>query len=457
MHFSKHDKHGGFGQPPIKIKRSLPLEPKGQNFSTHEKILLLDLISKHGRQLVDENDTLSIFRRTRIWRVVYTEFNQHQEVSQRTEKQLRLLWKNLKARCKREFRLNAKQYNTPGYVITDPLLRKMSTLVGIEGDLLAPVLVVRPNHETRTVFPPPCQLQVKLNRVNMEAPIKDLGRRVGCTMSDSNQVHTSPGPGTVQEQSRTGETSSSTAVRKVDELAISRRKKAIPRKASEAVKSEVIEIDDDIIKLEESEDICRRFYDDIRDNDSNTQLQSNGDGWLEDGPPSDPTRTYLQDEDPVCPRAETSHATVARAAIPQNNLHHHMPIRARKLIKIHSQHQERHLSDDYLKTVEDEGGEGALLHNHDQGHDTDLEGTETKECSALEKEMLHMARKEHDMKMTSMLMKRKQIMQIKRREHLAKMENYRTNKEILRLKKRKLELEIRNGLYLEEVEDDLDS
>lgn len=126
----------------------------------------------------------------------------------------------------------------------------MSTLVGIEGDLPAPVLVVRPNHETRTVFPPPCQ--VKLNRVNMGAPTRDLGRRVGCTMSDANQVHTSPGPGLVQEQSRTGETSDSTAVRKVDELAISRRKKAIPRKASEAVKSEVIEIDDDIIKLEVS-------------------------------------------------------------------------------------------------------------------------------------------------------------------------------------------------------------
>lgn len=128
----------------------------------------------------------------------------------------------------------------------------MSTLVGLEGDLPAPVLVVRPNHETRTVFPPPCQLQVKLNRVNMAAPIRDLSRRVGCTTSDSNEVRTSPGPGVVQEQSRTGETSCSTGVRKVDELAISRRKKAIPRKASEAVKSEVIEIDDDIIKLEVS-------------------------------------------------------------------------------------------------------------------------------------------------------------------------------------------------------------
>lgn len=84
-----------------------------------------------------------------------------------------------------------------------------------------------------------------------------------------------------------------------------------------------------------------------------------------------------------------------------------MPIRARKLIKIQSQHQERHLSDDYLRTVEGEGGEGALLHDHDQGHDADLEVPETKECSALEKEMLKMARKEHDMKMTTMLMKRK--------------------------------------------------
>ncbi|XP_041453025.1 uncharacterized protein LOC121406081 [Lytechinus variegatus] len=443
----KLSKQGSTRLTQFRMKRSSPMEPKGQNFSVHEKLLLLDLISKHGRQLVEENDTLSIFRRSRIWRIVFAEFNHHHSVTQRTEKQLRLLWKNLKARCKREFRLNASKYNSPGYVITDPLLRKMSTLIGTDGDAPAPGIGRRLTHESGTVWPQP--RSVNFDRTNMAAPTRDPVHLTGST-SDSSQGHTSTTPRVTAEQSRSGEVSR--------ELAVSRRKKAIPRKASESVKAEVIEIEDDVVKIEESEGISERFYEGIPENGSNNQESDSG--WLEDppGPSSDASKTYLQEEpSSVGPGPEPTLETVPRETIPQNNLHHHMPIRTRKPLMIQSQLHGPSEPDDYFETMGGGRGEDSLLNDHRQSHHADLEVTDSRECSPLEKEMLVMARKEHEMKMSTMLLKRKQIMQIKRREHLAKMENYKMTKEILRLKKRKYELEIRNGLYLEGVEDELDS
>ncbi|XP_072164795.1 uncharacterized protein [Diadema setosum] len=527
----------------MKRLRSLPLEPKGHNFSFYEKLLLLDLINEHGKELIEENDTLSFFRRTRIWRVIHTEYNRQQGVSERSEKQLRLLWKNLKARSKREFRLNAAKYRVPGSQIQDPLLRKMNMMIGLDTDIsLSP----RAAPSAARALPSACSSsglpttalasravvrvekartsQLQIARTYSMAPSTQVGdstshmhntmrpqkEQIATSSAISTQNFTqnsvelnSPPPILIpDEQYMPGQHESKISVATVPNpqthygavpemcstvdaeragaaaaAATKRRKKTVPRKAPSAVKPDAISsvTNDDVIAVQGSSDIS----DDFLIKSEVAEEEENNDEWqelAEVDQQTDPNDESLSGATEPYQQASTV------GPVLQNNLHNHILIgqRRRRLTSRKTTAEQNDFATSFQPNPHEDPGrvspeeigdvamsevdtlsgqpplvlldapEGTLGHGNG-ACECRLHG-----CVEYHSQMIEMAKKEHDTKMASMLMKRKQIMQIKRREHLAKMENFRLNKEILRLKKRKLELEIKNGMYLDEMDDALE-
>ncbi|XP_071488201.1 uncharacterized protein [Diadema antillarum] len=553
----------------MKRLRSLPLEPKGHNFSFYEKLLLLDLISEHGKELIEENDTLSFFRRTRIWRVIHTEYNRQQGVSERSEKQLRLLWKNLKARSKREFRLNAAKYRVPGSQIQDPLLRKMNMMIGMDVSDDSPKprqMVPRPGYGHLTVakaltaaraasstaraapsasraIPSACssrglpttnlapravvrlekartsQLQIartysmapstqvnsgdstsqmhntmrpqtssamsthnftqKSVELNSPAPILIPDEQLIPGQHESKiSVATVPNPqthyGAAQEMCSTVDAERAGAAAAA---ATKRRKKTVPRKAHSAVKPEAISsvTNDDVIAVQGSSGIS----DDFLIKSEVVAEEENDNEWqelVEVDQQTDPNDESLSGATEPYQQASTV------GPVLQNNLHNHILVgqRRRRLTSRKTTAEQNDFATSFQPNPHEDPGRVSPEEIGDvamsevdtftdqppvvlldapegtQGNGNGACDCRLHGCVEYHSQMIEMAKKEHDTKMASILMKRKQIMQIKRREHLAKMENFRLNKEILRLKKRKLELEIKNGMYLDEMDDALE-
>lgn len=73
------------------------------NFNNHEKEVLLELISEY-RDVIEtkRNDAPIIEMKRNCWVLITQKFNSNRTVSSRTTTQLRALWKNLKAKAKRD-------------------------------------------------------------------------------------------------------------------------------------------------------------------------------------------------------------------------------------------------------------------------------------------------------------------------------------------------------------------
>ena len=80
------------------------------NYLPLEKNVLFEIVEKHISIIESKKNYAKIIeKKNKMWTEIYTEFNAVQGTYTRTEKQIRLLWKNMKAKAKKDASNEKKQ------------------------------------------------------------------------------------------------------------------------------------------------------------------------------------------------------------------------------------------------------------------------------------------------------------------------------------------------------------
>ena len=75
------------------------MDSSKMNYTPFEKNILYEIIEKNIEIIESKkNDAKMIAKKNKIWIEIHNEFSDVQETYNRTEKQLRFLWKNMKGK-----------------------------------------------------------------------------------------------------------------------------------------------------------------------------------------------------------------------------------------------------------------------------------------------------------------------------------------------------------------------